>query len=98
MLEGDEAKRRRTLHARGIDFADVLAVFDDPRRLEVGEVRSDYGERRFVILCPLRGRLVHVTCTRRGSSRRIISARKANRREQRIHERYRDDRGGDSHH
>ena len=41
-------------------------------------MRTDYGERRFVILYPLAGRLIHVTYTMRGRNRRIISARKAN--------------------
>ena len=53
-------------------------------------MRTDYGERRFVILCPLVGRLIHVTYTMRDTNRRIISARKANRREHRIYERNRD--------
>jgi uncharacterized DUF497 family protein len=44
-----------------------------------------------VILCPIRGRLHHVTYTLRGAARRIISARKANAREQRKYEQQRED-------
>lgn len=98
MFEWDEPKRRRNLAQHGIDFLDVLAVFDAAQRVEVEDTRKDYGERRYVILCPLEGRLFHVTYTVRGSTRRIISARKANRRERRIYERHRDPNAGGSHH
>jgi uncharacterized DUF497 family protein len=83
---------------RGIDFLDVLPVFEASQRVEYEDVRTNYGERRFVILCPLAGRLIHVTYTMRGANRRIISARKANRREHRIYERDRDAQAGTSHH
>jgi uncharacterized DUF497 family protein len=89
MFEWDERKRAWMLAQRGIDFVDVLGVLDDPRRLEVEDLRKDYGEHRFVILCPVEGRLLHVTWTPRGANRRIISARKANERERRVYERYR---------
>jgi uncharacterized DUF497 family protein len=98
VFEWDERKRRRNLAERGIDFFDVLAVFDASQRVEFEDIREDYGERRYVILCPLDGRLFHVTYTVRGSNRRIISARKANRREQRIYDRHRDAHAGGAHH
>ena len=97
MFEWDERKRQRNLVDRRIDFLDVLPVFEGPQRVEFEDLRQDYGERRFVILCPLAGRLIHVTYTMRGMKRRIISARKANRREQRIYERHRDADAGGSH-
>jgi uncharacterized protein len=90
VFEWDEQKRRHNLVEHRVDFLDVLAVFEDPDRIEFEDVRKDYGERRMVILCTLEGRLFHVTYTMRGANRRIISARKANKREQRIYGRYRD--------
>jgi uncharacterized DUF497 family protein len=39
------------------------------------------------LLCLLRGHLYHVTFTERGENIRIISARRANKREQRHYER-----------
>ena len=95
-LEWDEAKRRANLIKHKVDFAGLASVFTDPKRVEVPDRRRDYGERRVVILCPVQGRLLHVTYTLRGSARRIISARKANRREQRFYEQaadYQGDRG-----
>jgi uncharacterized protein len=97
VFEWDERKRRRNLADRGVDFFDVLSVFEAPQRLEFEDIRKHHGERRHVILCPVEGRLFHVTYTMRGSNRRIISARKANRREQRIYERHRDAHAGGSH-
>ena len=76
MFEWDEQKRRRNLTEHSVDFVDMLAAFDAPQRIEFEDARKDYGERRFVILCPLEGRLFHVTYTMRGTNRRIVSARK----------------------
>lgn len=92
MFEWDEAKRLRNLSERGVDFIDVLEVFDSLERLEFPDTRRDYGEDRFNVLCPVRGRLFHITYTVRGGARRIISARKANKREVRTYERERADR------
>lgn len=86
MFEWDEAKRLRNLADRKVDFVDVLDVFDNPDRLEFPDTRRAYGERRYNILCPLHGRLFHVTYTVRGDARRVISARKANKREVRKYE------------
>ena len=95
MFEWHERKRRRDIAERGIDFLDILSAFDDSERVEFEDTRKDYGERRFVVPCPARGRLFPITYTMRGANRRIISARKANKRKQRTYERYRSgDAGG----
>lgn len=86
-VEWHEEKRLWTIAVRGVDFDDLRDVFTDERRLEVEDLRHDYGERRWRILCPVNGRLMHVTYTLRGTRRRLISARRANAREQRIYER-----------
>ncbi|MDX1539761.1 MAG: BrnT family toxin [Geminicoccaceae bacterium] len=55
--------------------------------------RRDYGEPRLSVLCPVHGRLLHITYTPRGGVRRIISARAASRREQRFYGRAADHQG-----
>jgi len=95
MFEWDETKRQRNLAKHGIDFVAVLAAFGDPQRIEVEDRRRDYGETRRVILCPVHGRLLHITYTLRGTVRRLISVRKANQRERRLYERYRNHDEGD---
>lgn len=77
----DPAKRARTLAERGLDFADAVEVFAG-MTFEVEDTRRDYGERRIVCYGYLRGRMVVVGYTERGSSRRVFSMRKANDREQ----------------
>lgn len=88
-VEWDEAKRLWTLANRGIDFDALRNVFVDPARLETEDTRQDYGEQRWVLLCPVGDHLLHVTFTMRGERRRIISARRASTREQRHYARER---------
>lgn len=88
-IEWDEAKRLWTLAVRDIDFAELNGIFTDPTRLEKEDLRTDYGEPRFLVLCHVNSRLLHVTYTMRGNARRIISARRANAREQRHYARER---------
>jgi len=47
------------------------------------DTRKDYGEARYNMLAKVNGRVFHVTFTERGEITWIISARKANKREQR---------------
>ena len=77
----DEAKRRATLAARGLDFAQGEAIFDGPA-FTLPDLRADYGERRFITFGLLDDRQVVMVWTWRGEDRRIISMRKANEREQ----------------
>lgn len=77
----DPAKRRTTLTARGLDFADAAEVFAGPV-FEQDDDRFDYGERRLITIGLLRGRMVVLVWTPRGAERHIISMRKANDREQ----------------
>jgi uncharacterized protein len=84
-FEWDEHKRTRNLEEHGLDFIDVIPCFTDERRVVAEDRRTDYWEQCFHLLCPLRQRIYHVTFTERGANIRIISARKANRREQRYY-------------
>ena len=77
------AKRDKTLAERDVDFEDMVAGFIDPRRIVVPDTRKDYGEARYNMLADCEGRLFHITYTVRGEMTWIISARKANKREQR---------------
>ena len=69
------------LAKHGIDFDDAIAVFDDPIMLSIVDPRS-YGEMRYHAIGAVEGRVLFVVYTKRGSEVfRIISARKASRRE-----------------
>ena len=60
----------------------MTALFDGPT-LDVVDDRYNYGETRFNCTGEIEGRIFVVTITWRGRIRRIVSARKANAREQR---------------
>ncbi|MGH6920513.1 MAG: BrnT family toxin [Geminicoccaceae bacterium] len=88
MFEWDEQKNEANISKHRVDFEEVIPVFFSREALIVQDNRKDYGEDRFIILCPLGGRVLHVTYTRRGVSVRIISARRANNRERRLYEQH----------
>jgi uncharacterized DUF497 family protein len=80
-FEWDEAKSDACFAARGFDFAYATGVFLDPDRLVETDDRFDYGETRWRVLGAIDGRVFVVVCTPRPGRLRIISARKANRRD-----------------
>ena len=79
-FEWDEAKRRINLRKHGIDFVGVEEVFEGDT-LTIEDKRYDYGERRFVTLGLLKGRVVVVVHTESKDTIRIISLRKATKYE-----------------
>jgi uncharacterized DUF497 family protein len=80
-IEYDPVKRSHALDARGLDFARAGEVFAG-QHFTGADVREDYGERRYITVGYLDGRMVVMVWTPRGEARRIISMRKANEREQ----------------
>ena len=83
-FEWDEHKRQTNFAKHGIDF-EVASVVFAGIVVTTSDERQDYGERRFITLGALQGRVVVVAHTQRGSATRIISMRKANEREQKIY-------------
>ena len=81
-FEWDEAKRKANIAKHGIDFLDVPEMFTS--LMLVGpDARKDYGEPRKIGFGFIRGRLMAVAFTEREPNLiRIISARKANTREE----------------
>ena len=80
-FEWDEAKSNRCFTERGFDFAYVARAFLDPNRIVRVDDRWDYGEERYQLIGMIEHRVFFVAYTIRGRTIRIISARKANRRE-----------------
>ena len=85
-FEWDDAKSDACFTDRGFDFAYVAHAFHDEDRIVGRDRRWDYGEDRYRLLGAVEGRVFVVIYTMRGSTTRIISARKANRREVREYE------------
>ncbi len=80
-FEWDDAKNSVCFASRGFDFAHAVQAFLDPHRIVVPDSRRDYGEDRYRLLGKIDSRAYVVIYTKRGSVIRIISARKANRKE-----------------
>lgn len=79
-LDWDHNKREQTKQERGLDFADVARA-EWEAALTLKDVRQPYPETRYVTLVPIRGRLCVVAWCYRGDALRVISLRKANKRE-----------------
>lgn len=80
-FEWDEAKSDACFRERGFDFAYAASVFADPDRVVRRDARYAYGEDRYRLIGRIEGRVFVVVYTPRPKGLRIISARKANRRE-----------------
>ena len=79
-IEYDPAKEAIDLERHGVAFDDAVRLLEDSP-FTVEDTRRDYGERRFIAYGWIRGRLHVCVYTLRGAVHRIISVRKANRRE-----------------
>jgi uncharacterized DUF497 family protein len=76
----DPEKDATNLRKHGVSLA-AAAQLDWDAALAWIDDRADYGEMRIVALAPIGDRLFFVVFVDRGNSRRIISLRRANRRE-----------------
>ena len=78
--EYDEEKSRATLWKRGFDFGFAARIFEGDI-IEYEDQRRDFGERRYVATGAVDGAVFTIVYTWRNGRRRIISARRASRRE-----------------
>jgi uncharacterized DUF497 family protein len=81
----DNDKAKANLRKHGIDFADAVSVFSDDLAITIPDERFD--EERFITVgMDAFGRVLVVVYTWRGNEIRLISARKATRRERKQYE------------
>jgi uncharacterized DUF497 family protein len=76
----DSAKSAKNEQDRGLPFGMASRLFEGPR-LEWEDRRHDYGEIRINALGDIQGRVFFVSYTKRAEVVRVISFRRANRRE-----------------
>jgi uncharacterized DUF497 family protein len=81
MFEWDKQKAERNQSKHSISFPFATRAFDDENRVTVIDHRFDYGETRYITLAKIDNRVYVVAFAIRSSSIRLISARKANKRE-----------------
>jgi uncharacterized DUF497 family protein len=80
VVEFDINKSEENRNLRGLPF-DLVDQFEFDSALIIEDQRQNYGERRWLAIGLLKGRLHVVVFTLRGSAMRVISLRKANERE-----------------
>ena len=80
----DPDKNARNIAERGLSFERV-AELDWDTALIAEDTRGDYGEPRLLVMALLDGRLHAAVVTPRGEDLRVISFRRANRREVRLY-------------
>ena len=86
-FEWDENKARRNEEKHGVNFAEAATIFGDALSLTVSDPAHSAAEARFITLgMSHRQRLLVVIHTDRGDHLRIISARRASRRERTTYE------------
>ena len=79
-FEWDSVKNQHNIEKHGIDFTDAVRIFERPT-LTVVDNRRNYGEKRIAAMGTIEDVILYVVYTVRDGIRRIISARRANRRE-----------------
>lgn len=82
-FEWDAEKAQGNIEKHGIRFEVAQGVFFDPDRITAIDARFDYGEERLITLGMTKDGILVVVTTERDEGRtiRIISARKASKRE-----------------
>lgn len=86
-FEWDSRKARSNLAKHGVGFEEACTVFGDPLSLTISDPEHSRTEERHVTMgTALTGKLIVVVHTERGDNIRVISARRASRRERRSYE------------
>jgi uncharacterized DUF497 family protein len=80
-FEWDAGKARRNLAKHGIPFAYATRAFSDPNVTAYPDRRRPYGEDRFNLIARVETYILCVTFTVREGKVRIISARRASKKE-----------------
>ena len=83
-FEYDPDKSAKNARERGLPF-EFAAELEWRKAVIFTDDRFMYGEERLIAFAPMRGRLYAVCYVQRGEVRRIVSFRKANKREERLY-------------
>jgi uncharacterized DUF497 family protein len=81
VFEWDEEKRQDNLIKHGFDFIDAKEIWSGAV-VELPSPQGQHGEERLIAIGMLHNRCITVIYTCRGNNRRLISARKAGKNEQ----------------
>lgn len=82
LFEWDDAKAAANLTKHGVSFEQAITVFDDPLAITAEDLTATYDEPRFITIGQSSiGLLLLVVNVERKDRIRIVSARRATRRE-----------------
>ncbi len=84
-FEWDAAKDASNRSKHSISFTEAIAAFADPRLIVLDATRGEDGEDRSKAIGRIGDRLFVVVYAERGPVTRMISARRANRKEERAY-------------
>jgi uncharacterized protein len=84
--EWDEAKRAANLRKHGYDFIAADLVYASPRKLTIQMIRRGKSRLQDIAIVEIRGAILTLVYLIRGYNIRIISFRKASRKEPRIYD------------
>jgi len=87
-FEWDESKNQKNIIKHGIDFKAAARIFDDPHFIAREDRRKDHDEVRYQIVGAVdpHGVLLVAYTERYKNKIRIISARKADKKEQSLYQ------------
>ncbi len=86
-FEWDKSKAKSNLAKHGVSFEDASTVFGDPLSLTIPDPAHSRTENRSIVLGQShQGKMLVVVHTERSNNVRIISARRASRRERKHYE------------
>ena len=86
-FEWDLRKARSNLAKHGVGFEEASTIFGDPLSLTILDPEHSLSEERYITMGrAFTGKLLVVVHTERGDNIRIISARRASRRERKFYE------------
>jgi uncharacterized DUF497 family protein len=89
VYEWDEAKREANLKKHGYDFADADSVYENPNKLTLSEIRQGESRLQDIAIVEAFGVILALVYVIRGYNIRIISFRKASRKERRAYDNFR---------
>ena len=80
-FEWDENKNNKNVEKHHIDFEEASEIFEDGDRINYPDDRKNYGEKRWITIGTVLEFIYTVVYTIRRDAIRMISARRANRKE-----------------
>jgi len=87
IFEWDKHKAKSNLTKHGVSFEEASTVFGDPLSLTIPDPAHSQVEDRFIIIGQTRQqKLLVVVHTERGDNIRLVSARRASRKERKHYE------------